>query len=98
MGFNTGDTYGWELPCRIGSDDRRANIDESIDCFRLAIEIYTRESMPYVWAMTQIDMGLGLHIQLSVDRRMNRDKAIEHYQLALQIYMRELMPYQWART
>lgn len=78
------------------SGDQRENIDESIECFRRALQIYTQELIPHLWARTQACLGDTLEDRITGDRIVNIYESIDCYRRALEVYTQESMPREWA--
>jgi tetratricopeptide (TPR) repeat protein len=57
--------------------DRVENLNQAINYYRAALEIFTVESIPQMWAKTQVLIG-----QLSLDQLGNYQVATEHLQAA----------------
>jgi tetratricopeptide (TPR) repeat protein len=84
----------WQFP--LG--DRMLNLELSIAAYELALQVYTHESFPENWAMTQNNIGTVYRDRLRGERAENLEKAITAHELALQVYIREAFPEQWAMT
>ena len=74
------------------------NLEQAIEHFQLALEVYTRDASPEQWARTQFDLGLAYGRRVQGERVLNLEQAIEHFQLALEVYTRDASPEQWAGT
>ena len=80
--------------CPFGN--RMLNLEVEITAYQLAFQIYTRETFPENWAMTQNNLVLAYRDRMQGDRANNLELAIATAQLALQVYTRETFPEQWA--
>jgi tetratricopeptide (TPR) repeat protein len=66
-------------------EDKSINIELAIACFQSALEAYTRQSQPRLWAVTQTNLGQTYEIRIQGDRIENLDKAIRAYRQALTV-------------
>jgi tetratricopeptide (TPR) repeat protein len=75
---------------------------QAVQCYQDALQVYTKESLPQRWALTQHNLGNvyaraaeGLSGAKTVD---DLRTAIKAYQNALQVYTKESLPQNWAST
>lgn len=59
------------------SHDRRVNIDESVDCYQLALQNYTQELMPDNWEKAKVKMGNALQERISGDQKVNINESVK---------------------
>jgi CHAT domain-containing protein len=78
--------------------NRAINLELAIECYRLALEVYTRAAYPEQWAMTQMNLAVAYSSRIRGERAANLEQSIECYQLALEVYTRPHYPQDWART
>jgi tetratricopeptide (TPR) repeat protein len=75
---------------------------ESVAAYRQALEVYTRETLPQQWAMTQNNLGIALRdqgIRTGGERGTQLlAEAVAAYRQALEVHTRETLPPQWAQT
>jgi tetratricopeptide (TPR) repeat protein len=72
--------------------------EKQIDCYKLALEVRTREAFPVNWAMTQNNLGAAYSDRIKGERADNLEEAISWYKLALEVRTREAFPVDWAMT
>ena len=75
---------------------------EAVAAYRQALEVYTRETLPQQWAMTQNNLGIALRdqgIRTGGERGTQLlAEAVAAYRQALEVYTRETLPQDWAMT
>jgi hypothetical protein len=80
--------------------DPRTSGQHGVTCFRAALEIYTRNSAPYEWAVTQGNLGLALYRQAELAEGLLRTDLLRQsaaaYHAALEIITRDNAPAAWA--
>jgi CHAT domain-containing protein len=81
---------------RLGS--RLINLEIALECYRLALEVYTRAAFPEQWATTQMNLAVAYENRIRGERAANLEVSIDCYRLALEVYTREAFPEQWAMT
>ncbi len=84
--------------CKSSLGDRGANLREAIACYERALEVWTRESYPQNWAMTQNNLGNAWNDRPDGYRGANLREAIACYERALEVRTRESYPQNWAMT
>lgn len=71
-------------------------------CFRAALDVFTRGSAPYCWAMTQANLAAALtrlaEVAQGIQRTDLRRQASAAYRAALEIFTRDNEPASWALT
>jgi tetratricopeptide (TPR) repeat protein len=77
---------------------RASNLEIAIECDRLGLKIYDRETNPEKWAVRQVDLGADYQQRILGDRAENLELAIECYRQALQVYTQAALPQNWAMT
>ncbi|ULH14027.1 CHAT domain-containing protein (plasmid) [Deinococcus sp. KNUC1210] len=78
--------------------NRAQNLEDAIDAYRNALQIYTHAAAPLDWANTQNNLGLIYNDRIRGDRAQNIEDAINAFQNVSQVYTREAAPIQWAAT
>jgi tetratricopeptide (TPR) repeat protein len=77
-------------------------LGDAVSAYRLALLVFTRESMPLEWATTQHNLGFALQEQGARSKAPDATRllaeAVAAYRLALTIRTREQLPRQWATT
>lgn len=71
------------------------------DCSRQdgrALEVWTKESAPLDWSMTQNNMGSAYGDRVHGDRAANAAEEIACYRRVLEVWTRETTPQGWAVT
>ena len=72
-------------------------LEQAIDAFQAALQVYTIKSMPFDWAMTQNNLGVAFARLGEREAGPERlERAIDVFQAALQVYTRERVPLDWA--
>ncbi|MEO1146462.1 MAG: hypothetical protein AAFY26_12830, partial [Cyanobacteria bacterium J06638_22] len=77
---------------------RALNLEMSITCYELTLNILTREIFPEDWARVQNAIGVDYNNRIRGERTDNLERAIDAYQAALQVRTREAFPQDWAMT
>jgi tetratricopeptide (TPR) repeat protein len=74
-------------------------LEEAVAAFHAALQEYTRERVPFAWAITQSNLGNAL---LTLGQReggtAHLEQAVDAYRSALTEWTRERAPLQWAAT
>ncbi|MBE9072939.1 CHAT domain-containing protein, partial [Microcystis sp. LEGE 08355] len=60
--------------------------------------VYTRDSFPSEWAMTQNNLGVAYSNRIRGEKAENLELAIVAYNQSLEVYTRDSFPEQWAMT
>ncbi len=80
--------------------DPRASKQLAVTSLRAALEVYTRNSGPYDWAVTQANLGLALYRQAELAEGLLRAdlqrQSAAAYRAALEIITRDNAPAEWA--
>jgi tetratricopeptide (TPR) repeat protein len=76
------------------------NLELCIAVYELALDVYGRDALPELWAMTHDKLANAYSDRIKGDRAKNIEQAIVGYQLALEVYgcERYALPGLWART
>ncbi|MEO0769205.1 MAG: tetratricopeptide repeat protein, partial [Cyanobacteria bacterium J06649_4] len=75
-----------------------ANLENAINAFHKALQVYTCDTFPVDWAMTQNNLGNVYRLRMESTQPSDPTRAIEAYQQALQIYTPDLLPNDCRRT
>lgn len=75
---NLGNTYR-DLP----ADDRAANLEQAIQCYQQALQIWTPDADSQRYALLQTNLGNAYAELLAADRVVNLERAIRCFQEAL---------------
>ena len=78
--------------------ERSENLENAINAFHQALQVYTRDAFPVDWAMLQNNLGNVYRLSMEGTQPSDTARAIEAYQQALQIYDPELLPNDCRRT
>ena len=84
----------------VGQQEGHAEpLKEAVDSLNKALEVYTPESVPLVWAATQNNLGAAFQILGEQERDSSGlEDAVEAFKAALQVYTYEGAPLEWATT
>ena len=77
---------------------RALNLEMSITCYELTLDILTREQFSEDWAQVQNNLAVDYCQRIRGERGENLEQAIAAYQAALQVRTREEFPQDWAMT
>jgi hypothetical protein len=80
---------------QIEKESSRRNLYEPIDCFRHALQIYTRQKFPEYWAMLQHNLGLAYYHRIQGNKRENLERSIDCFNNSLQVYTQQDFPEKW---
>ncbi|WP_223479053.1 hypothetical protein [Oricola indica] len=87
---------------RAGGEQGMNWLRQAVNAYDAALDIFTRETMPADWAMTQMNRAGAL---LRLGERAGGEQgmawlreAVDAYDAALEIRTRDTMPVQWAMT
>ncbi len=85
---------------QFSSESQTNNLEIAIKGYQTLFEVYTRDSFPYEWAMTQNNLGNAYQDRIRGERADNLDLAIAAFNLSLEVRTRtrEAFPEQWAMT
>jgi len=81
----------------IGQQKHDAEVfQQAVECFSLALEVYTKEDSPLEWAATQANLATALQAlgRLESDSKA-LNKAIDAYTAALLVYTKKDTPEEW---
>ncbi|TPG58461.1 CHAT domain-containing tetratricopeptide repeat protein [Hymenobacter nivis] len=62
------------------------NIENGINAYTLALQVFTQANYPEQWAIIQINLGAAYRWRLQGNRPENIEKSINAYKSALQVY------------
>ena len=79
-----------------------ALLDQAVEAFRKALEVYTKADLPRDWARTQNNLGISLQDEGEraggdKDYRLARPGSAQAYQSALEVYTKADLPQDWAK-
>jgi len=74
------------------------NMEIAITGYEIVSTVFTRDTSPEQWAMTQNNLGNAYRDRIRGDKADNLENAIAAYQQALEVYTRTNFPVQWAGT
>jgi tetratricopeptide (TPR) repeat protein len=78
--------------------NRAENIEKAISYYQSALNIYTIDSFPEKWAMTQNNLGNAYRNRIKGDKADNLETAIAYYLSALTVYTPDAFPENFAVT
>jgi tetratricopeptide (TPR) repeat protein len=78
--------------------NRMLNLELGIVACHLAVNVYTHQTFPENWAVTQNNLGSAYRTRIRGEQAENLENAIAAYELALQVYTHEAFPEEWAAT
>jgi CHAT domain-containing protein len=78
--------------------NKATNMELSITCYDVALEIFTFEKFPKEWAGIQNSLAVAYSHRIRGDRAENMERAIEIYKSAFLFLTKESFPNQWAAT
>jgi predicted ATPase/class 3 adenylate cyclase len=90
---NLGNAYS-NLP----TGDFAENLDKAIQCYEVALRVYTERDFPVEWAMAQNNLGNAYLILPTGDCGENLRKATECFEGALRVRTERDFPVEWATT
>ncbi|MFM6133000.1 MAG: hypothetical protein ACKPCP_02310, partial [Sphaerospermopsis kisseleviana] len=74
------------------------NMEIAITGYEIAFTVFTRQTFPEYWAMTQNSLGIAYSDRIRGDKAQNLENAIKAYTAALKVYTRHDFPEKWAMT
>ena len=78
-------------------ENGKERLEQAVNAYRTALQVYTRESAPLDWAMTQTNLGNTLRNLGDRETGTKRlEQAVNAHRAALQVYTRESAPFDWA--
>jgi len=83
---------------RSQEQDRAQNLEEALQRYQAALEVWTQDNSPEKWAQVSHDIGSAFRFRVNGDREENLKRAIGLYELALQVRTHEASPNGWAAT
>jgi tetratricopeptide (TPR) repeat protein len=78
--------------------NKAVNIELSIECYFLALKIFTFNDSPESWSSIHNSIANAYSERIRGDRAENLEQAIEYYQAALKVRTIEDLPISWAET
>jgi CHAT domain-containing protein/tetratricopeptide (TPR) repeat protein len=66
--------------------DIAENRELSIECYTKALNVFTRASFPYWWAIIQCNLGTAYDVRIKGDAAENKERAIKHLKKALEVF------------
>jgi CHAT domain-containing protein/tetratricopeptide (TPR) repeat protein len=78
--------------------DRADNLEKAIEHTKLALEVYSQETLPFEWAKGCFNLGVAHSDRIRGERADNLEEAVKQYQAALTVLTREAFPEMWARA
>ena len=76
-----------------------ARLEQAVEAYRAALEVRTREHVPFDWAATQNNLGVALKTLGERESGTERlEQAVEACRAALEVRTREREPLRWATT
>ncbi|MBC8229226.1 CHAT domain-containing protein [bacterium] len=78
--------------------DHAENLERAIECYKRAMEIYTREAFPKKWAITQSNLGAAYLNRIKGNRTENLKLAVDHFQASLDVLNQDTFPGNWAKS
>ncbi len=92
----------WNEGERASGDKAVALLDQAVQAYRSALEVYTKADLPQDWAATQNNLGTAL---MDEGERASGDKAAalfdqaaQAYRSALEVFTKADLPQDWANT
>jgi tetratricopeptide (TPR) repeat protein len=87
---------------RVSEDKAAALLDQAVQAYRRALEVYTRADLPRYWAATQNNLGIALMHEgdhASGDKAAALlDQAVQAYRSVLEVCTKADLPKDWAGT
>ena len=74
------------------------NMEIAITGYEIAFTVFTRDTSPELWAMTQNNLGNAYSDRIRGDKADNLENAIAAYEQALEVYTRTDFPVENAQT
>jgi tetratricopeptide (TPR) repeat protein len=78
--------------------NKAVNMELSIACYAIALDIFTVKENAYIWGVIQNSLGIAYRNRIRGDNAQNLEQAIASYTSALEIRTRQNLPIQWAAT
>ena len=79
-----------------------SSLKDAIETQNRALEVYSKDTTPMQWAMTQYNLGIALRTlgsqQSGKEGVARLNEAITAFQNALEVYTKDSAPMQWATT
>jgi CHAT domain-containing protein len=88
-----GDAYRTRL-----KGERANNLEQGIKAYESALTVYTRETFPHDWALTQSGLAVAYWTRARGEPGDDGEQAIKAFESALSGDLRETNPQSWARA
>ncbi len=75
--------------------NKAVNIELSIECYKLALKLFTNNQDAVIWSKTQSNLATAYNNRIRGDRAENREKAINYYEFSLKFVTKENSPTEW---
>ncbi len=91
--------YGDALAALGERESGSERLEQAVDAYTQALEVFTRDGAPLQWAVTQNNLG-NVHLILGERESspVRLEQAVDAYTQALEVYTCEDAPFQWAMT
>lgn len=73
-------------------------MEQAIKCCENALQIRTREALPYDWASAQNNLGSEYSKRILGNKAESLEQSIKSFENALLVFTQETFPYEWARS
>ena len=78
--------------------EKSSNIEQAIQHFNNALDVFQREFFPSDWARTHVNFGNAYKERISGNISENMENAIFHYNQSLEIFTKQSFPSLWAKV
>jgi tetratricopeptide (TPR) repeat protein len=95
IAFNVGNFGHLVLKSPIG--DKAVNVELTIACMFLTLEICTQKDFPLLWGMANSTLAFAHTYRTRGDQAENLNQAINYYRATLEIFTVDSFPSEWAR-
>ncbi len=84
----------WALP----EGDPDVNLEIAIACCEIALQVYTREELPWRWATVHNNLALCYSTRSHGNPVENTRRAYAHYYQAKEVFAHRVFPEEWQRV
>jgi tetratricopeptide (TPR) repeat protein len=77
-------------------ENRSENIEQAIEHFKIALQLFTAQEFPKEWGAIQNSLGIAYSDRIIGDRSENIEESFKHYNLAWEVYNYQDFPEEWA--
>ena len=96
--YNLGNTLAVLHTRQANSSEHQEYLKEAIACFQAALQVYTQDTFPFLYAKTQQCLGMDYADLLEHERYAYIERALMHFRRALEVFTLDTYPDNYAEV